>query len=40
MPPLPIDAVLPEALAGPTISISGGGLGKGGAKKGGLPIVS
>jgi ATP-binding protein involved in chromosome partitioning len=31
---------MPEALAGPTISISGGSLGKGGAKKGGLPIVS
>jgi ATP-binding protein involved in chromosome partitioning len=31
---------MPEALAGPSISISGGGLGKGGARKGGLPIVS
>ena len=31
---------MPEALAGPSISISGGSLGKGAAKKGGLPIVS
>ncbi len=30
---------MPEALAGPSISISGGSIGKG-AKKGGLPIVS
>jgi ATP-binding protein involved in chromosome partitioning len=30
----------PAALSGPTISISGGSLGKGGAKKGGLPIIS
>lgn len=31
---------LPEALAGPTISITGGGLGKGAPKKSGLPIIS
>jgi ATP-binding protein involved in chromosome partitioning len=31
---------MPEALAGPTISISGGSIGKDGPKKGGLPIVS
>jgi ATP-binding protein involved in chromosome partitioning len=30
----------PEALTGPTISITGGSMGKGGPKKGGLPIVS